>query len=290
MRVDARPPVRTLAAGIGFTEGPVWTLSQRVVVASVSRGLLFEVALDGAGAHPLAEPGGGPNGVAEDAAGALWIAQNGAAHAPSRSTRQAGPSVQRWTGDAVHDVVTTGLVAPNDCVVAPDGRLWFTDPAGLPDADDERPGRVCALNLETSEVDVVIDGAEYPNGLAFGVDPDDFFLVETRRERILRYRQTAQGLVSRGTFAETANGPPDGIAVDAEGRIHVATTDGDCVEVFDQGGALVECIDLGPSWPTNCCFGGADMSTLLVTAANGGRVMAVQRDVAGHPPSPWIRW
>lgn len=289
MRFDASPPVRTLAAGIGFSEGPVWTMSQRVVVASVSRGMLYEVALDGAGARPLAEAGGGPNGLAEDAAGTLWIAQNGAAHAPSRSTRPAGPSVQRWTGDAVHDVVTTGLVAPNDCVVAPDGRLWFTDPAGLPDPDDERLGRVCALDVDTNEIEVVVDGVEYPNGLAFGVDPDVFFLVETRRERIVRYRRTAEGLVSCGKFAETVRGPPDGIAVDIEGRIHVSTTDGDCIEIFDAGGTLVGSIDLGPSWPTNCCFGGADMGTLFVTAAKDGRVMAVERDVAGHHPSPWIR-
>lgn len=289
MRVDASPPVRTLATGIGFTEGPLWTMSQRLIVTSVSRGQLYEVSLDGEEPRPVAEPGGGPNGLAEDAQRNVWIAQNGAAHAPSRSARATTPSIQHWADGAVEDVLVTGVAAPNDCVVAPDGRLWFTDPAGLPDPDDDRLGRVCALDPVAQEVEALLGSAEYPNGLAFGVDPDDFYLVETRRQRILRCRHTTDGLVSCEVFAETVAGRPDGIAVDQGGNVYAATTDGDCVEVFDAGGSLVERIDLGgPSWPTNCCFGGPDMSTLFVTTAKGGRVLAVDRPVAGQHPSPWI--
>ena len=36
---------RTLASGLGFTEGPVWTRDHRLLVTSVSRGVVHEIDL-----------------------------------------------------------------------------------------------------------------------------------------------------------------------------------------------------------------------------------------------------
>lgn len=279
----ARPPVRCIAAGIGFTEGPIWTVDNRVLVTSMSRGILYEVFLDGRPPIPFAETGGGPNGLAADGDGSVWVAQNGGTLTPTRSSRPARPSLQRWSAGELMEAAGDGFVAPNDVVVGSDGRIWFTDPAGTPEPDDNRLGRLCAYDPATGSVETLLADSPYPNGLAFGVDPDDFFLAETRPRRILAFRRTSDGLTRRQVFAELDHGRPDGFAIDAHGRLHVAATSAHHVAVFDHRGVRVETIDLGESFPTNCCFAGEDLNILLITAAKGGRVLALERTVPGNP-------
>src|SRR5690242_7155039 len=92
-------PPRVLAENIGFTEGPIWTGAD-VIVTSITRGLLYRMSLTGGDATPVAEPGGGPNGLTYDpGTRQVWIAQNGRVHMPPRATvpdRIAG--IQSWAG------------------------------------------------------------------------------------------------------------------------------------------------------------------------------------------------
>jgi sugar lactone lactonase YvrE len=58
--------------------------------------------------------------------------------------------------------------------------------------------------------------------------------------------------------------------------------------VFDVDGKRVEQISCGEnSMPTNCCFGGADDTTLFVTDARNERVLAFARDIPGLPLFPF---
>ena len=280
------PAVREVAVGIGFTEGPVWTADGRLVVTSVTRGVLYEVAPDGSGARALAETGGGPNGLAEGADGVLWVAQNGGVIVQSRSERKVRPSVQRVVGEAVEDVLVDGFTAPNDCVVGPDGRLWFTDPRAP--GGEETPGRVWVYDPAGGEAKVVAGDIPFPNGLAFLPGGDELLVADSDTRRILRFRQTANGLGPAQVFAELEKDAPDGLAVDAEGRTYVAATSADAVVVLDPDGSVGRVLDLGgPSMPTNVCFGGPDLATLFVTAAKGGRVLALDGHFPGARPSPW---
>jgi gluconolactonase len=78
------------------------------------------------------------------------------------------------------------------------------------------------------------------------------------------------------------------LALDAAGHLLIAATTAGAVAVVDPGGREVERIDTGPgSMPTNLCFGGPDLSTLFVTVAKGGRVLAYRRDVGGLPLPPF---
>jgi gluconolactonase len=271
--------LREVAAGLGALEGPVWTRHGYLLVGSQSRGVLYQIGDGrvGEGEPQLfAETGGGPNGLAEGPDGSIWVVQNGGHPMASRSSRKVAPGVQRVRNGQVEDLLTSGFDAPNDCVFAPDGRLWFTDPRGeMPDA--AQPGRVCALDPTTLKVEVLADGPLYPNGLSFGLDPDDFYLAETTTGRILRARRTSDGIGQFDVFADLPEGTPDGIAFDRRGNLLVAGTEVNAVFVFDPGGALVETIEVAQGDPvlvSNLCFGGDDGCTLFITVFKGGRVFA----------------
>jgi gluconolactonase len=263
---------RLLAADIGFTEGPLWT-GGRLLVTSLSRGLVYEVSLDG-GAEVHAEPGGGPNGLAADADGTVWVAQNGGATTPSKSPRAVTAGLQTLGADGVEDVLTAGCDAPNDLLVGSDGRIWFTDPHG---PFDDKPGSVRAYDPRTGELETLLDGLEYPNGLAF--DADELFVAETRTQRVLRYAFDGAALTPLGEFAALRDGRPDGMAFDGDGNLYVAATSADAVLVYDRDGRERDAIRFaGPTMPTNVAFAG---DVLVVTAGKGGRVFAVEGVAAG---------
>ena len=175
-----------LAAGHGFLEGPV-DCGNSVVFTSINRGLLYRVPLQGGAVTQVAETGGGPNGLAINRDGVLWVAQNGGYVVPSRSKLEAVPSIQRVTPDGrVSVAMGTGLLAPNDCAFGPDGRLWFTDPHGSTIGAERRPGALWALDTKSGEAEKILDGLAHPNGLVFGPAGDELFVGETHRGRIIR--------------------------------------------------------------------------------------------------------
>jgi gluconolactonase len=69
-------PVRELAAGVSFPEGPVALSDGSVLFVEIGAGRVTTVA---AGEKPrtLAQVGGGPNGAAIGPDGAVYIANNG---------------------------------------------------------------------------------------------------------------------------------------------------------------------------------------------------------------------
>lgn len=265
--------VTTLTAGIGFTEGPLWTSDGRLLVVALSRGTVVEVGLDG-GVRSRVDVGGGPNGLAEDDHGAVWVAQNGGALRPSTSERPAGPGLQRLDGGSVRDVAVPGAQAPNDLVLGPDGRIWFTDP-GPPGATAH--GRVCALDRATGTVEVVLDDVDFPNGLAFA--DEELYLAHTSLGVISRHHWDGSRLTPAGDPLVLPEGGPDGLALDVEGRVYAAAPEADAIVVFAPDGVVEETIGFAePAFPTNLCFAGPDLDVLVVTAVKGGRVLACERE------------
>lgn len=273
---------QTVVSGIGFTEGPIWTRDGRLLVVSMSRGLIYEIDLAKRRATRVAEPGGGPNGMVEDSQGAIWIAQNGGRYMETSSLRPAKPGVQRWLDGGVKNFALDSFSAPNDCAIGPNGRLWFTDPVGEPFGGDDLPGRIWTLDRESGEFDMVADGLDWPNGLTFSSDGTAVYVAETRARRIVRYARASDGISEPEEFARLDRGSPDGLAFDVEGALYVAVPDANCITIFDAAGGVTTHVDLEtPGFPTNLCFGGPDLATLFITAARGGAVLALQRDVPG---------
>jgi gluconolactonase len=268
--------IRTLAAGIGFTEGPVWHESEGLLVTSMSRGVLYSIDLDGGDPEVWVETGGGPNGLALGRDGTVYVAQNGAATIKSRSERPTSAGIQVVRGGVIEDFIGDQYIAPNDLVLGPeDGKVYFTDPTAS-------PPRVRTLDLDSGEVDTLIEGIEFPNGLAFGLDLEELFVADSETGNIFKYRVVDGSVSEPEVFASDPAGNPDGIAFDVEGNLYVANFATDEIAVYDPRGVRVESLPTGAGTkPTNCCFAGPGLATLVVTAAAGGRVLALPGEYPG---------
>jgi len=283
--LELPPQARVVASGLGFTEGPALLSTGSVAVASVNRGHVYEVPLDGGGVSLLAETGGGPNCVAAGYAGELWVTQNGATAMPSRSRVPAVPSIQRIV-DSTVETVSTGLAGPSDCVFGSDGRLWFTDPTHLAGQGSLKPGRLWSLDPATGRMQIHLKGLLFPNGLAFGVDPAQLYVAETAQGRVRRYRVDGDRCEPDGWEVAMPGERPDGLAVDSAGWLWVAGGTGDNVVAFDTDGTVRETLHFGNNvLVTSACFAGPDLNTLVVTIAKGGTVAALPARHRGLPVS-----
>lgn len=266
---------RILAAGLGFVEGPVAVDDDHIVVASINRGHLYRVPLAGGQPELLVETGGGPNCVTIGEHADLWIAQNGGTVMPSKSIVPAEPSIQHWSAE-LETVCSEGLYGPSDCVIGPDGRLWFTDPADHALTGVAKPGCLRSFDPGTGLLRTELDNLQFPNGLAFGIDPDEIYVAETTAGVVRRYRIGPTGCHPDGWEFRLPQGKPDGLAVDAEGWLWIAGSTGDNLVAVDRAGAIRRQLEFGNRvLVTSVCFAGPDLTTLVVTIARGGTVLAM---------------
>jgi gluconolactonase len=123
------------------------------------------------------------------------------------------------------------LNSPNDVVVARDGSIWFTDPsyAHLQGFGPEPQLPDAVYRYAGGELTMVADGFEKPNGLAFSPDERVLYVGDSEACLIWAFEDGERRL-----FAEIAPGYPDGIKVDAAGRVYSSAGDG--IQVFEPDG------------------------------------------------------
>jgi gluconolactonase len=172
------------------------------------------------------------------------------------------------------------LNSPNDVVVARDGAAWFTDPSyGFLQGFRSPPAladAVYRLDPASGELALVADGIDKPNGLAFSPDERTLYVGDSgaihapgdydpdRPRRVLAFDVLDHGgLADARVFADRIPGFPDGIKVDAAGRVYVSCERG--VQIFGTDGRLLGEIAL-PGGAVNFTFGGPGRDVLLTTA------------------------
>jgi gluconolactonase len=185
------------------------------------------------------------------------------------------------------------LNSPNDVVVARDGAAWFTDPSygrlqgfrpppALADA-------VYRLDPASAEVALVADGFDKPNGLAFSPDERTLYVGDSgaihapgdydeRRPHHVLALDVATG--ARRPFAGPVPGFPDGIKVDAAGRVYVSCERG--MQVFAAAGGDPIGEIAVPGGAVNFTFGGPDRDVLLITADDA--IWAARLQATGPQP------
>jgi gluconolactonase len=253
------PRLRRIAQGLKFTEGPVWLPQERCLVFSdIPPGIVYRWQ-DGR-LTELRNPSGNANGNALDLQGRLVSCEHG-----TRSLTRRQPDGRQVTLGA--SFRGKPLNSPNDVVVKGDGTIWFTDPPyGIkPQLSQQDGNYVFRLDGDGAEPVVVAGDFDRPNGLCFSPDERLLYIGDSSSLAHVRRFEVLPDNTLRGgdMFARIEPGVPDGMKVDAAGRLYC--TAGDGVHVLAPGGELLGKI-LTPAAASNCAFGGDDGRTLFITA------------------------
>jgi gluconolactonase len=196
------------------------------------------------------------NGMALAPDGRLLVCEQGTFDTPARitaldpATGRTETVVDAWRG--------LPLNSPNDVVLRRDGTIWFTDPSyGRLQGFRPRPqvaDAVYRFDPADGSIDVVADGFDKPNGLAFSPDESVLYVSDNGApHHLLAFEVGREGILGapRRAFVGTPE-HPDGVKVDGDGRIYVSASTG--VQIVDPGGELVGEIDLPGA--VNFTFGG----------------------------------
>ena len=188
--------------------------------------------------------------------------------------------------DSIGSMEISGTVArfhAEKQLVDRDAREAFSDgkthPAGvawLGTSDTKEQEAIGQLAVFRSDAPTVFvdDKIIVSNGPAFSPDGGFAYFSDTMARKILRYRVGEDGVptAERKVFAEfgEADGNPDGLTVDADGRIWVAMWDGGSVRCLDTEGRELTRITVPARRVTSVAFGDDDLSTLYITTAAVG--------------------
>jgi sugar lactone lactonase YvrE len=111
-------------------------------------------------------------------------------------------------------------------------------------------------------------GLAFPNGVAVTPDGERLLVSESFAERVTEFDVAPDGTLSnRRTWAQVAGMAPDGLCLDAEGGIWVASyLQGEFLHLR-RGGEVLERISFPDRWAMACALGGPDGRTLFLCTA-----------------------
>jgi gluconolactonase len=233
------------------------------------------------------------NGMALAPDGRLLVCEQGsmtraaAITLVERASGRAETLVDGWRG--------LPLNSPNDVVVARDGAVWFTDPSyGHLQAFRPAPvlgDRVYRYDPAGHDLAVVTDAFDKPNGLAFSPDGRTLYVGDSgavhgpgdydpgRPREVVAFDVAGPALVGRRRLGGPVPGFPDGLEVDADGRVYASCERG--VLVLDPTGVVLGEIAV-PGGGVNFTFGGPDRDVLLITADDA--IWAARLKATGPQP------
>jgi gluconolactonase len=215
------------------------------------------------------------NGMTLGRDGRLLVCEQGSLETPARI---AALDPETGKSETLVDALRgLPLNSPNDIVVTRSGEVWFTDP-GYGHLQGFRPAPVHGdfvyrYEPSAARLTVVASDFDKPNGLAFSPDETVLYVGDSganhepgtydpRRPHHIRAFDVVDGrLVDARLFAVTTPGFPDGLKVDAAGRVYASSFGG--VQVFAPSGLLLGEIELPGA--VNFTFGGADRNVLFIT-------------------------
>jgi gluconolactonase len=270
-----------LATGFGFTEGPLWHPDGFYYFVDIRRSTLHRL-IPGKEPEVVRADTGEGNGTTFDLQGRLILCEGGHRCLTRMSTDgRVEVLVDRFEGKRLN--------RPNDVVCKSDGSIYFTDPGLRVPLAERELASAGVYRLRPDGSLTLIADCEYPNGLAFSPDERVLYVANTRWAQYIHALELDDtgSLVRRRIFADMSSddtdGVPDGMKVDAEGRVYCTGPGG--TWVFAPDGARLGIIRT-PEVPANLAFGGPDLRTLFFTARTSVYTLRVK--TPGRP-QPWYR-
>jgi len=239
-----------VSRGHGFTEGPAADKDGNVFFTDARQDKLFKIGADG------------KTTLWKDKAGrvtGMMFGPDGRLYACRRDPKQ----VLSWGMDGSERIIAGGIDT-NDLAVTAQGEVYVTDPPGH---------RVWFID-KSGNKRVVAEGIEFPNGVILSPDQSLVMVADTRSKWVTSFQRAADGSLVNGqafyrmeTPDESPSALSDGLTVDSQGYLYVATSLG--LQICDQPGRVVAIVNKPQAGPlSNVAFGGPNLDTLYVTAGD----------------------
>ena len=294
--------------GLAFPEGPVALPNGDVILVEIEAGRITRVSPDGT-KTTVAEPGGGPNGLAMGPDGMLFLCNNGGLNfgrdadghyfVDAALKRNSGGSIQKIDPEtgSVETLYTEcdgrPLCGPNDLIFDDAGGFWFTD-CGLSYERVKDVTGVFYAKADGSEIHECIFPMDRPNGIGLSPDGTELYVAETHAGRAWAYELEAPGVIKsdthpiKGKDGRLVVGLPgyqgfDSLGMDSEGNVCIATLFEGSITVASPDGKNIRQIPMPDSHTTNICFGGEDLRTAYITLSATGKLAKMTWHCPGMP-------
>ena len=192
------------------------------------------------------------------------------------------------------DISSIATWHANDMVVAADGTAYVGN-FGFPISPVRAEPRATAIARisPTGSVSAAAEELWFPNGMVITPNGRTLVAAESAARRLSAFDVTDEGtLINRRVWCQMAqNQLPDGICLDAEGAIWIASPPSREVVRMREGGEILDRIEVEQE-AIACMLGGADRTTLFILTAEShdpdwcrknhtARVLTVQAEVPG---------
>lgn len=153
----------------------------------------------------------------------------------------------------------------SDVIADPEGRIY----CGTMGTKSDRLYRLDTDGTLT----LILDGMKVSAGLGFSPDLTKLYSSDAlnRKIRVFDYHRATGALTGERVFVETKpeDGYPDGLVVDASGRVYSARWDGHMVVVYRPDASEESRIKLPVKLVTNVALGSDGLADLYITSAGG---------------------
>ena len=287
----------------GVTEGPAWE-GEALLFTHIPASRILRYDPGSASYTVYREGTECANGLMFDAAGALYACEG--------NTRR----VVRYEPGGATTILSDAFEGkrfniPNDLAIDPRGRIWFTDPfyegAAGPWSQDRSHKELdhdSIYRLDPREsgrwatTRVTFDTTR-PNGLLFSLDHQVLYVAQSGRRPDEKRQLRGYPVLADGSLGDMevlhdfgSNRGIDGMCLDTEGNIVAAAGwelggPGPMIYVFSPSGEVIETHPVDAKRPTNCTFGGPDLTALYVTSTEGHlfRAQTERRGRLWYPPA-----
>ncbi|HEY0649013.1 SMP-30/gluconolactonase/LRE family protein [Phenylobacterium sp.] len=280
--------LRTLQSDLSFGEAPRWRPGEGLYVSDIHANRILRLSEEG-GAEVVATFDGPVSGLGWLPDGTLLVVSM---HDRRLLRREPGGTFR------VHaDLSGIATWHANDMVVAADGTAYVGNFGfSLTPRLEVKPAKLAKVTPD-GRASVAAEGLLFPNGSVISPDGRTLIVGESAGRRLTAFTIDDNGELSdQRAWAPMPEGAfPDGICLDAEGAIWVASPPTREVLRIREGGDVLERIPT-EQMAIAAMLGGADRRTLFICTADStdpeyclanhtARILAVEVDVpgAGYP-------
>jgi gluconolactonase len=247
--------MEALATGYGLLEAPCVDRAGGVLFSDVFGGGVHRWSSDG-GVETVIPKRRGIGGMCLHEDGGLVVSGRDVAHVKD------GQSQTLFALD--------GVAGFNDLTAGPDGSVYVGTLRFMPFGGEQPvPGEIWKVGAEPEEL---FGGVDWPNGIGFSPDGETLYAADFASGDVIAYDGEAC------VFARSPSGDADGLAVDEEGGVWVATGSGRGVARFSSKGDLDDVLDVPADFVSSVCFSGRE---LFITTT--GTLFRARVGVAGLP-------